>query len=333
MSLASQDPVLPPTTDGLVLIRAPEPGDARLLIAGRDEEFRRFLGPGSDQPAPAGCIHVAGLVVGWVDYDLDRAWLLPGEVNVGYHLFAPHRGNGIATRAVRLLLHHLAVRTGHRTATLLIDPANERSVALAARIGASRCAHPDGAYFKRPVPPLSYTDGTLTIRRFRLSDLEADLAAKDEEQIRWLWLPGQREAWEAMSPARQRAHAAADLRERIEVFGAGPKWTFAADTGRDQYVVYIDCDLANERVPAGQASISYSCHPAHRGKGYVSRAVRLIIRFLRDHTGAQQAHILVDEENVASLRVARAVGATPHGSSDEHEPPLARHIVVIDRQS
>ena len=333
MSLASQDAVLPATTDGLVLIRAPEPGDARLLIAGRDEEFRRFLGPGSDQPAPAGCICVAGLVVGWVDYDIDRAWLLPGEVNIGLHLFAQHRGSGIATRAVRLLLHHLAVRTSHTTATLLIEPANERSLALATRIGAVRSAHPDGAYFKRPVPPLSYSDGTLTIRRFQLSDLVADLAAKDEEQIRWLWLPGQREDWEAMTPAKQRAHATADLRERIEAFGAGPKWTFAADTCSDRYVVYVDCDLANDLVPAGQANISYSCHPAHRQKGYASRAVRLITRFLGDHTGAGQAHILVDPENLASLGVARSVGAIPQSHCDQHAPPLARHILVIDRQS
>jgi RimJ/RimL family protein N-acetyltransferase len=156
------DPPLPSTTDGLVLIRAPVPGEAQVLVAGRDEAFYRWLGPGADEPRPAGCIHAGGQIVGWVDYDLDRDWLEPGEVNVGYHVFAPHRGRGYATRAVRLLLHHLSVRTGHTVASLLIDPANQRSLALAARIGAVAAAHPDDSYFRRPVPPLSYSDGVVT---------------------------------------------------------------------------------------------------------------------------------------------------------------------------
>ena len=118
------DPPLPPTTDGLVVIRAPQPGDARALIAVRDEEFRRWLGPGSDEPRPVGCVHAGGRIVGLVDYDTDHDWLEPGEVNVGYHVFAPYRGRGYATRAVRLPLHHLAVRTGHTMASLLSLPAD-----------------------------------------------------------------------------------------------------------------------------------------------------------------------------------------------------------------
>jgi RimJ/RimL family protein N-acetyltransferase len=136
----------------VVTIRPPQPGDAARLVAGRDAEFERFLGPGSDAPDPVACIVVDGDVVGWVDHDADRSWLLPGEVNVGYHLFASHRGRGLATRAVQLLLHHLAF-TGHcQTATLLIDPANVRSQALAVRCGFDRQDDLDGnPYYKRSV--------------------------------------------------------------------------------------------------------------------------------------------------------------------------------------
>ena len=143
-------------TDGVVTIRSPRAGDAAVLIAGRDDEFRRFLGEGDSDPRPTAVIEVDGEIVGWVDYDVDRVWLVPGEVNVGYHVFAANRGNGYGTRAVELLMHHLADDTEYTTATLLIDVANERSQALARRVGCGDPVDFDGnRYFKRPihVPP------------------------------------------------------------------------------------------------------------------------------------------------------------------------------------
>jgi RimJ/RimL family protein N-acetyltransferase len=143
-------------TDGVVVIRPPQRGDAEVLIAGRDAEFRRFLGPGSEDPCPVGCIVVQDEVVGWVDVDIDRPWLEPGEVNVGYNVFAAHRGHGYGSRAVRLLLRHLALAGEHHTATLLIHPDNIRSLALAERTGFTRHGDLDGnVYWKRAVPPLS----------------------------------------------------------------------------------------------------------------------------------------------------------------------------------
>jgi RimJ/RimL family protein N-acetyltransferase len=143
-----------PLTDGVVTIRPPVPGDTEVLVAGRDEVFRRFLGAGSRSPQPTACIVVGDEVVGWVDYDADRSWLLPGEVNVGYNVFADHRGRGYASRALELLLHHLAGSTECNTATLLIDPRNERSLAVAARTGFKRCGDLNGnPYFKRSIAP------------------------------------------------------------------------------------------------------------------------------------------------------------------------------------
>ncbi len=143
-----------PITDGVVTLCRPAPGDAAVLIAGRDEEFHRWLGEGSPEPAPTACIVVDDAIVGWVDHDTDadHDWLLPGEVNIGYHLFAPARGQGYATRALELLLRHLAADTDHRTATLLIALGNERSLAVAARADFTAHGEVDGSrYFKRPL--------------------------------------------------------------------------------------------------------------------------------------------------------------------------------------
>jgi RimJ/RimL family protein N-acetyltransferase len=323
--------VLRPTTDGLVTIRPVAPSEVAVLVSGRDEAFHRWLGPGTAAPDPVACIDAAGEVVGWVDYDSDRAWLQPGEVNLGYHVFSAHGGRGFGTRAVQLLMHHLAVSTDHRAATLLIDRDNERSLALASRTGFTPCGERAGQRsFRRAVPPLAYHDATVTIRRQRVHDLDADLQAKDDEQIDWMWLPGQRETWTAMTETEQRSHARRGLQAGHDAFGCGPKWAFSVDTAAATCVAYVDCDLANDHGPPGEANISYSAHPAHRGQGHVSRAVRLVTRFLAEHTGAREGHIIVDEDNLPSLRVAAAVGACPSERwTNEIGRTMIRHIVPL----
>jgi RimJ/RimL family protein N-acetyltransferase len=248
------------TTDGVVVLRPPRPGDAAVLVAGRDDESRRWMGPGDPEPAPVACIVVDGRVVGWVDWDAPRPWLGPGEVNVGYGIFPSHRGRGYVTRAVHLLLHRLALEGAVHTATLAIDKANARSLAVARRTGFAPAGEIDerNAYFVRPVPPLTYTDGVVAIRRPRTGDREA--------------------------------------------FGRGPRWTFAVDAveaGADE-VAFVAADLAGGDTPRGEASISCSVHPDHQGWGDASRAVRLVLRFLTDHTGAREAHV-VDARNVVAV--------------------------------
>lgn len=325
---------LRPVTDGVVRLRPSTPDDVAAILAGRDAEFHRWLGPGSPEPRPSACVEVGGTVVGWVDYDRNgHDWLAPDEVNLGYTLFPDHRHHGYASRAVQLLMHHLSRATSFRTASLLIDPGNRASLALGERLGFQRGRDVDGqVYLFRPVPPPTYSDGVVTIRPPSSDDLEADLEAKDEEQIRWLWLPGQRESWMAMSDSERRDHAARGLAEGAAAFGAGPKWTFVVDAVADRYVAYVDCDLTNDHVPAGEANISYSAHPLHRGRGYVSRAVRLELRFLAENTGCREAHILADAENTASRRVATAVGAVEiERFVNDQGRTMIRYVIPIQR--
>jgi RimJ/RimL family protein N-acetyltransferase len=130
-------------------------GDAAVLIAGRDVEFHRWLGPGADEPRPTACIVVDDEIVGWIDFEDGRDWLPPGAVNVGYFLFAEARGKGYATRAMTLLLQHLATQSEVHSATVLIAPDNVRSLAVAERTGFKPEGNVGGSvYLTRPVRPV-----------------------------------------------------------------------------------------------------------------------------------------------------------------------------------
>jgi RimJ/RimL family protein N-acetyltransferase len=318
-------------TDGLVTIRPPRPGDAMRLVAGRDVEFDRFLGPGADEPDPVACITVDSAVVGWVDHDADRSWLLPGEVNVGYHVFASHRGRGVASRAVQLLMHHLAITGQCDAATLLIHPNNVRSQALAERTRFVRQPDLDGhPYYRRPVPPLTYRHGAVTIRRRRRDDLEMDLSGRDDEHIRWLWQPREADRWAAMTPSDRRAHALQWLAGVSETFGAGPRWTFSVDVADAVSVAVVDVNLASDHAAAGEANISYWVHPAFRRRGIAPTSVRLALQFLRDHTGARVARLMIDPANLPSIAVAASVGASVGPTTvDRHGRTLRRHSLEV----
>jgi L-amino acid N-acyltransferase YncA len=144
---------LRPMTDGVVTVRAPEPGDVVHLVAGRDDEWRRWLGTGDDEPSPTACIVVAGDLVGWVDADPDATHVRPGAVNVGYNVFPQPRRNGDAARAVELLIRYLDECSPFHTAILSIDARNEASLAVATRTGFTLTADgtPENLIFERSV--------------------------------------------------------------------------------------------------------------------------------------------------------------------------------------
>jgi RimJ/RimL family protein N-acetyltransferase len=177
---------------------------------------------------------------------------------------------------------------------------------------------------------VSYFDGVATNRRQETSDLARDLEAKDDEQMYWLWEPGQRERWLTLNAMEQRAHVLETLKHNHATFDTGPKWCFSVDASDESYVAYVDCDLANDRVALGEANISYAAHPNFRGRGYVTRAVLLVVRFLKENTSAREAHIIVDRRNVASLRVAQAVGAIKAGESTRDDGrTMLDHVIEL----
>ena len=131
----------------------PTAADKPILIAGRDAEFRRFLPEASPDPEPAAVVlNAEREIVGWIDYDVGRSWLSDDEVNIGYGTHPEDRGRGIATRALGLLVSFLAGNDDCATATLLIDPANAPSIAVARHAGFRRHRDIEGELlFKRSV--------------------------------------------------------------------------------------------------------------------------------------------------------------------------------------
>lgn len=73
-------------------------------------------------------------------------------------------------------------------------------------------------------------------------------------------------------------------------------------------VGWIDADPSPVWLQPGEANVGYSVFPAHRGNGYAARAVRLLTAEL-DEPGLRRALLVIDVDNHASVRVARAAGA------------------------
>jgi RimJ/RimL family protein N-acetyltransferase len=139
-------------SDGVVTIRPPHSGDATILIAGRDDEWARWLSPGVDNPNPTACIVVDDVIVGWVDFDPEADGLAPGEINVGYNVFAPFRRNGYATRAVLLLLEKVRDEGRYDMGVARIAHENRASIRVAIKAGFVLTDElPAGLRFARPV--------------------------------------------------------------------------------------------------------------------------------------------------------------------------------------
>jgi RimJ/RimL family protein N-acetyltransferase len=83
-------------------------------------------------------------------------------------------------------------------------------------------------------------------------------------------------------------------------------------------------------LEAGQCNIGYFVVAGHRGRGLAARAVRSLLDDLRREGSWTEAVLLVDAENDASIRVARAVGAVERDRPTNAEGrPQIRFTVLL----
>ena len=101
----------------------------------------------------------------------------------------------------------------------------------------------------------------------------------------------------------------AELHEANPAYGIVPSYAFAIHRRRDdQPVGQISLRLSDaERFLLYYGQIGYGVDATHRGHGYASRAVRLLVPFARRH-GFPELWITCGPENVASRRTCENAG-------------------------
>lgn len=142
-------------SDGVVTLSPLHLDDVDEHLAGEDEMLVRWLngGPGTragteayfrhciEQWVTRGPLRSFGIRVaaqstlaGTVDLRFAMAGLVPGQVNIAYGLYPAWRGQGLATRAVRLVCQYAAAE-GATQGVIQVDPENPGSAAVARRSG------------------------------------------------------------------------------------------------------------------------------------------------------------------------------------------------------
>jgi RimJ/RimL family protein N-acetyltransferase len=150
-----------------------------------------------------------------------------------------------------------------------------------------------------PDPPLS--DGVVGLRLHRPDDADAVVEFCDDPTILpWVPLPSPYthadfESWQAVCRT-------------------------AREEGRELALVVVDADdrpignLALKHLDRpGYAEIGYVMGAPSRGKGHMTRALRLARDHARHALGAERVELLIHHDNEASQRVARAAGFAETG--------------------
>lgn len=151
---------------------------------------------------------------------------------------------------------------------------------------------------------LVLSDGSLRLEPMTLRHAGALFEAVEvsrETLVRWLT--------SMMAPGTAE-ETAAFVSERMERWRAGLEFYFVLMDGAD----CVGIAFLNTFHPRHQfANLGYWVRTDRAGRGYATRAVRLLARFGFEQFGLCRIEIVTDVENVASQRVAEKAGALREG--------------------
>ena len=156
-------------------------------------------------------------------------------------------------------------------------------------------------------PHVPLTDGVVTLRTRRESDLASIVAAShDPETDRWL-------DDDPLVPIADDVAARAAMARVEDSWQSGRAAPLVvADAVTDEPVGLVNLQFRDDRV----ATVAYSVFPEHRGRGVAPRAVRLVTPWARDSLGVEELLLEAHDGNAASIRVAEKCGFTQVDESD-----------------
>ena len=163
------------------------------------------------------------------------------------------------------------------------------------------------------------SDGVVTLRQWRRTDVPAIVAAcQDEEVLRWLdRIPSPYGEAEANTWLDQLEAG----RSEGSFFGLA-----VTDDGDDRVLGAIS--LTVKEAEDGVAEIGYWLAREERGRGVMTRALRLLAGWGLDDLGLERLYLRADPENRASCAVAERAGFVYEGvqRSEHYNPRLGRRV-------
>jgi RimJ/RimL family protein N-acetyltransferase/8-oxo-dGTP pyrophosphatase MutT (NUDIX family) len=170
-----------------------------------------------------------------------------------------------------------------------------------------------------PDLPVELTDGEVVLRAWKEADLPAVIAGHDEELAHWLGRP-----IEAPSLAEQQAAFAT----RAAAQAAGRLVSYVVD--RQGQVVG---EVAVERLDDHRGRLSWLLYAGHRGQGYATRAVRLLVDHAFADLGLTRVEVRIDADNQRAIRIATRAGLRREGvirvePGTGHRPDIASYVLL-----
>ena len=164
-------------------------------------------------------------------------------------------------------------------------------------------------------PPDALTDGVVTVRMRRMDDLVHIAAAADDPEA---------ERWLDNSPQDGPPRTPDQV---LEIWRSGTATPLlVVDAASDRPAGLINLQFR----PGLDTSVAYRIFPAWRGRGYAARALELLTQWAFDDLGLPRLVLEIDEENVASIRVAERCGYVRDGVTTGDEPVKA--VFVRERE-
>ena len=162
-----------------------------------------------------------------------------------------------------------------------------------------------------PDPPLG--DGVVSLRPADERDLDViERGITDPEVIRWFGHP------------KLSAREVLDLNRGRWLDGSGP--TFAICGADDMCLGHVWINVGSDAAGV----VGYWLLPEARGKGFATRAVRLICDWAFRDIGIPELRLVTEPENLASQRVAERAGFRRRGESPskaENDANRLEHVV------